>query len=32
MGAAWYIPTMIVPLLLITHAMIFVRLVKGEGR
>ena len=30
MGATWYIPTMIVPLLLITHAMIFARLLKGE--
>ena len=27
-GAAWYIPTMVVPLLLVTHFMIFVRLVK----
>ena len=27
-GAAWYIPTMIVPLLLVTHAMIFSRLLK----
>lgn len=30
MGAAWYIPTMIVPLLLVTHFMIFARLFKGE--
>ncbi len=30
MGSAWYIPTMIVPLLLITHAIIFVRLLRGE--
>ena len=27
-GSAWYIPTMIVPILLITHFMIFVRLLK----
>jgi len=27
-GATWYIPTMIVPLLLVTHFMIFVRLLK----
>ncbi len=27
-GAAWYIPTFIVPLLLVTHFMIFVRLFK----
>jgi hypothetical protein len=27
-GAAWYIPTMLVPILLITHSMIFVRLLK----
>ncbi len=26
MGAAWYIPTVLVPLLLVTHYMIFVRL------
>ena len=31
MGATWYIPTFVVPLLLITHGMIFVRLVRGEG-
>ena len=30
-GAAWYIPTFLVPLLLITHFMIFVRLLKGIG-
>ncbi|MCZ6599290.1 MAG: hypothetical protein O7C74_00465 [Acidobacteria bacterium] len=28
LGAAWYIPTMFVPVLLITHLMIFVRLLK----
>lgn len=28
LGAAWYIPTLFVPLLLVTHAMIFVRLLK----
>ncbi len=30
-GAAWYIPTWFVPLLLVTHFMIFVRLVR-RGR
>jgi len=29
-GAAWYIPTMLVPLLLVTHAMIFARLLRRE--
>lgn len=29
LGATWYIPTFFVPLLLVTHAMIFVRLVRG---
>jgi len=28
MGAAWYIPTFVVPLLLVTHFMIFARLLK----
>ena len=28
LGAAWYIPTMFVPILLITHIMIFGRLLK----
>ena len=27
-GAAWYIPTMFVPLLLVTHAMIFSQLLR----
>ena len=27
-GAAWYIPTLLVPVLLVTHFMIFVRLLK----
>ena len=27
-GAAWYIPTFLVPLLLVTHFMIFVRLIR----
>lgn len=27
-GAAWYIPTMLVPLLLVTHVMMFARLLK----
>ena len=30
-GAAWYIPTMLVPLLLVTHFMMFTRLVRGPG-
>ena len=30
MGATWYIPTMLVPLLLVTHFMIFVRLQKSD--
>jgi len=30
-GAAWYIPTFLVPLLLVTHFMIFVRLIKRNG-
>ncbi len=30
-GAAWYIPTFLVPLLLVTHFMIFVRLLKRDG-
>ena len=29
-GAAWYIPTMFVPLLLVTHAMIFSRLLRSS--
>ena len=32
LGAAWYIPTFWVPLLLVTHFMIFVRLIKKESR
>lgn len=31
MGSAWYIPTFLVPMLLITHFMIFVRLLR-RGR
>ncbi|AXI46686.1 hypothetical protein C1J03_12030 [Sulfitobacter sp. SK012] len=27
-GAAWYIPTFLVPLLIVTHVMVFVRLVR----
>ncbi len=27
-GAAWYIPTFFVPLLLVTHTMIFTRLLR----
>jgi hypothetical protein len=30
LGAAWYIPTMLVPLLLVTHYMIFTRLLKSD--
>ena len=29
-GAAWYIPTFLVPLLLVTHYMIFARLLKRD--
>ena len=29
-GAAWYIPTFIVPLLLVTHFLIFRQLIKGN--
>lgn len=31
-GATWYIPTFLVPLLLVTHVMVFARLVKGHGK
>jgi hypothetical protein len=31
-GAAWYIPTMLVPVLLVTHFMIFTRLFKPEKK
>ena len=31
LGAAWYIPTFFVPLLLVTHFMIFVRLLRGKS-
>lgn len=31
-GAAWYIPTFLVPLLLVTHFMIFMRLIKKERK
>jgi hypothetical protein len=30
-GSVWYIPTMLVPLLLVTHVMMFGRLVTGAG-
>ena len=30
-GSVWYIPTMLVPLLLVTHVMMFMRLVRGAG-
>ena len=30
-GAAWYIPTFLVPLLLVTHFMIFARLLRGRS-
>jgi hypothetical protein len=32
LGATWYIPTFFVPLLLVTHAMIFMRLLKYESK
>ena len=31
LGATWYIPTFFVPLLLVTHFMIFVRLIRKES-
>jgi len=31
-GAAWYIPTMLVPLLLVTQVMIFFRLIKRAAK
>ena len=31
MGAAWYIPTFIVPLLLVTHVMVFARLLRPKS-
>lgn len=31
-GAAWYIPTLLVPLLLVTHFMIFARLLKAREK
>ena len=30
-GAVWYIPTMLVPLLLVTHVMMFGRLIRGAS-
>ncbi len=30
LGAAWYIPTMLVPLLLVTHVMSFIRLLRRK--
>ena len=30
-GASWYIPTFIVPLLLVTHLMIFIRLLRKNS-
>ncbi|WP_370400365.1 hypothetical protein [Sulfitobacter sp. JB4-11] len=32
LGAAWFIPTFIVPLLLVTHVMIVTRLVRSDGQ
>ena len=32
LGATWYIPTFLVPLLLVTHAMIFLRLLQARRR
>ena len=31
MGAAWYIPTIIVPMLLVTHFMVFARLLRARS-
>ncbi len=31
-GATWYIPTMLVPLLLVTQIMIFFQLFRGAGK
>ena len=31
LGATWYIPTFLVPLLLVTHFMIFVRLIRKKS-
>ena len=31
MGAAWYIPTFIVPALLVTHFMVFARLLRARS-
>lgn len=31
-GAVWYIPTLLVPLLLVTHVMMFGRLIGGAGK
>ncbi len=31
LGATWYIPTFLVPLLLVTHFMIFVRLIRRKS-
>ena len=31
LGAAWFIPTFLVPLLLVTHVLIFVRLLRRES-
>ncbi len=30
-GAAWYIPTFIVPALLVTHFMVFARLLRAKS-
>ena len=30
-GAVWFIPTFLVPLLLVTHAMMFARLIRKQG-
>ena len=31
MGAAWFIPTFIVPMLLVTHVMVFARLLRARS-
>jgi hypothetical protein len=29
-GAAWYVPTFLVPMLLVSHALVFIRLLRSE--
>jgi hypothetical protein len=30
MGATWYVPTFVVPVLLVTHFMVFARLLRAK--